>query len=45
MYIKQIANTLRTFSECSLNSYEMGCETLRNSPRLPRNWLRTPRQA
>ena len=26
MYIKQIANTLRTFGECSLNTHEMGCE-------------------
>ena len=40
MYIKQTANTLRTFGECFLNTYEIGCETPRNSPRPPRNWLR-----
>ena len=39
MYIKQIANTLRTFGECSLNTHEIGCETLPNSQRPPRNWL------
>ena len=32
MYIKQIANTLRTFGECSLSTYEIGCETLRQFP-------------
>ena len=45
MYIKQIANTLRTFGECSLNTHEIACETLPYSPRPPRNWLRTLRQA
>ncbi|WP_281798713.1 hypothetical protein [Prevotella pallens] len=25
--------------------HEIGCETLRNSPRPPRNWGETPRQA
>ena len=40
MYIKQIANTWRTFGECSLNTHEIGCETLPNSQRPPRNWLR-----
>ena len=44
MYIKQIANTLRTFGECSLNTHEIECEHPANSPRPPRNWLRTPRQ-
>ena len=39
MYIKQIANTWRTFGECSLNTHEIGCETLPNSQRPPRNWL------
>ena len=32
MYIKQIANTLRTFGECFLNTHEIGCETLRQFP-------------
>ena len=40
MYIKQIANTLRTFGECSLNTHEIACETLPNSPRPPRNRVR-----
>ena len=32
MYIKQIANTLRTFGECSLNTHEIECETPRQFP-------------
>ena len=40
MYIKQIANTLRTFGECSLNTHEIECEHPANSPRPPRNGLR-----
>ena len=44
MYIKQIANTLRTFGECFLNTHEIECEHPDNSPRTPRNWLRTLRQ-
>ena len=44
MYIKQIANTLRTFAECFLNTHEIECEHSANSPRPPRNWLRTLRQ-
>ncbi|WP_315313971.1 hypothetical protein [Prevotella pallens] len=44
MYIKQIANTLRTFGECFLNTHEIECEHPDNSPRKPRNWLRTLRQ-
>ena len=40
MYIKQTANTLRTFGECSLTTHEIGCETLPNSPRPQQNWLR-----
>ena len=43
--IKQIANRLRTFGECSINTHEIGCETPRNSPRPPRNRVRTLRQA
>ena len=31
MYIKQTANTLRTFGECFLNTHEIGCEHSANS--------------
>ena len=44
MYIKQIANTLRTFGECFLNTHEIECEHSANSPRPPRNWCEILRQ-
>ena len=39
MYIKQIANTLRTFGECSLNTHEIECETLRQFPTSTTKWV------
>lgn len=38
MYIKQIANTLRTFGECFLNTHEIGGETLRQFPTSTTKW-------